>query len=176
MAVTKAKKSEVLNELNDKFGQAKAIFFAQNKGLEVKKITDLRKKLHKEGVEMVVAKKTLMRLAAKNNNLPELSDAMMTGAVSASISKTDVVAPARLLYQFAKDNENLVLLGGIIDGKLVSAAEAKQLATLPSKEVLLAKLVGSMKAPISGFHGTLSGIMRKFVYGLKAVHDKKASA
>ena len=125
---------------------------------------------------MVVAKKTLFRLASKNNNLPELPDEVMDGPVSASFSYDDVIAPARVLYQFSKENENLELLGGIVDGRLVLKTDAKQLATLPSREELLAKLVGSMKAPISGFHGTLSGIMRKFVYGLKAVHDKKASA
>lgn len=176
MAVTKAKKSEVLNELNEKFAKAKAIYFAQNKGLPVKKITDLRKKLYKDGVEMMVAKKTLIRLSAKNNNLPEIPDSMMEGAVSASFTYSDVVAPARLLYQFSKTNENLQLLGAIVDGKLMSKAEVNQLATLPSREVLLAKLVGSMKSPISGLHGVLSGVMRKFVYSLKAVHDKKASA
>lgn len=175
MPVSKATKSEVLAQLDEKFSKAKAVYFSQNKGLPVKKVSLLRKKLFKEGVEMMVAKKTLIRLSAKNHNFPELPDDSMEGAVAAVFSYDDVVAPARLLYEFSKENENLQLLGGVVDGRLVSRAEAKQLATLPSREVLLAKLVGSMKSPISGLHATLSGIMRKFVYGLKAVQDKKAS-
>ncbi len=127
-------------------------------------------------MDVVVAKKTLIRLSIKNHQLPDPSAEAMEGAVAAVFSYGDVVAPARLLHEFSKENENLQLLGGIVDGKFLSKVEAKQLALLPSREVLLAKLVGSMKAPISGFHGVLSGVMRKFVYGLKAVHDKKASA
>ncbi len=174
MPVTKQQKAEILKELNDKFGKAKAIYFSKNKGLPVKKVGDLRKKLFKEGVELMVAKKTLFRLASKNNNLPELPNELMDGPVSAAFGYGDVISPARVLYDFAKENENLELLGGLVEGRLLSKAEAKHLATLPSREVLLAKLVGSMKSPISGFHGVLAGVLRKFVYGLKAVHDKKA--
>lgn len=175
MAVTKAQKGEILKKLEENFAKAKAIYFAQNKGLEVKKVTALRKKLHKEGVELVVAKKTLMKLAAKKNNLPDLSDEMMEGAVAAAFGFEDLVSPAKVLYDFSKENENLQLLGAILEGKLLSKAEAKQLATLPSKQELLAKLVGSMKSPISGFHGVLSGMLRKVVYAVKAVHDQRAA-
>lgn len=175
MAVTKAQKEEILKKLEDNFAKAKAVYFAQNKGLEVKKVTALRKKLHKEGIDLVVAKKTLMKIAAKKNNLPDLSNEVMEGPVAAAFGYKDVVIPAKLLYEFSKENENLQLLGAVVEGKLLSKAEAKQLATLPSREELLAKLVGSMKAPVSGFHGVLSGVLRKLVYGLKAVHDKKAA-
>lgn len=175
MAVTKAQKEVTLKSLEENFAKAKAVYFAQNKGLQVKKVTDLRKKLHKEGIDLVVAKKTLMKLAAKKNNLPEITDDIMEGAVAAAFSYDDIIAPAKLLHLFSKENENLVLLGGLVEGKLLSKAEAKQLATLPSRQELLAKLVGSMQSPISGFHGVLSGVLRKFVYGLKAVHDKKAA-
>jgi large subunit ribosomal protein L10 len=175
MAVTKAQKDEVLKQLEENFAKAKAVYFAQNKGLQVKKVTDLRKKLYKEGVELVVAKKTLMKLAAKKNNLPELSDEVMDGPIAAAFGFQDMISPAKVLYDFSKENENLQLLGAIVEGKLLNKAEAKQLATLPSRTELLAKLVGSMKSPISGFHGVLAGTLRKFVYGLKAVHDKKAA-
>jgi large subunit ribosomal protein L10 len=175
MAVTKAQKEEILKKLEGNFAKAKAVYFAQNKGLEVKKVTALRKKLHKEGIDLVVAKKTLMKVAAKKNNLPDLSDEIMEGPVAAAFGYNDVVLPAKLLYEFSKENENLQLLGGVVEGKLLNKADAKQLATLPSRTELLAKLVGSMKSPISGFHGVLAGTLRKFVYGLKAVHDKKAA-
>jgi len=175
MAVTKAQKEEVLKRLEENFAKAKAVYFAQNKGLEVKKVTDLRKKLYKEGIELVVAKKTLMKIAAKKNGLPDLTDEMMDGPVAAAFGFGDVIIPAKVLYDFSKENVNLQLIGGVVEGKLLNKAEAKQLATLPSRTELLAKLVGSMKSPISGFHGVLAGTLRKLVYGLKAVHDKKAA-
>lgn len=173
MAVTRAKKESILRELTDKFGKAKAVYFAKNKGLAVKKVSDLRKTLHKDNVEMMVAKKTLMRLAVRQNNLPELPDELMDGPVSATFGYDDVVVPVKLLHAFAKENENLEILGGVVEGRIVSRAEAKQLATLPSREELLAKLVGSMQSPIYGFHGAASGILRKLVYALKAIQEKK---
>ncbi len=79
------------------------------------------------------------------------------------------------MYEFAKDPEaKFEILGGLVDGRYIGKVEAKALATLPSREELLAKLVGSMKSPIAGFHGALSGVLRKFVYGLAAVRDKKS--
>lgn len=176
MPVTKAKKVEVLNELNDKFAKAKAVYFANYRGLTVKKVTDLRKKLHKVNVDYVVAKKTLGRLAMKNNNLPEATKELMDGPIAFVFGYEDVVVPVKALYEFAKDADKLQILGGLVDGKFVSKADAKALAMLPSREVLLAKLVGSMKSPISGLHGTLSGVLRKFVYALSAIKDKKPAA
>jgi|WetSurMetagenome_2_1015567.scaffolds.fasta_scaffold143900_2 large subunit ribosomal protein L10 len=176
MAVTKDKKAEVLKDLNDKFSRAKAVYFSGYRGITVKKMVALRKKLHKEGVDYAVAKKTLYKIAAKNNNYPEIPDDIMEGPVAAAFGYDDVVIPVKVLHEFAKEAEQLVILGGLVDGKLISKAEAKVLAMLPSKEQLLAKLVGSMKAPISGFHGVLAGTIRKLVYALAAVRDKKPAA
>lgn len=176
MPVTKAKKEEVLKELNEKFSKAKAVYFANYRGLTVKKATDLRKKLHKVKVDYVVAKKTLGRIAMKNNNLPEASKEIMDGPIAFVFGYEDVVIPVKTLHEFSKEAEQLQILGGLVDGKFVSKAEAKALAMLPSREALLAKLVGSMKSPISGFHGALSGVLRKFVYALSAIKDKKSAA
>lgn len=175
MPVNKAKKSEVLQDLEEKFSKAKSVYFSKNKGIPVKKMTDLRKKLHKEGIDLVVAKKTLMRIAAKKMNVTEISSEVMDGPVAAAFGYKDEVTAARLLHEFAKDNETLELLGGIVGSQVLGKTEAKQMATLPSREQLLAKLVGTMKSPISGFHGTLSGVLRKFVYAMKAVADKKTA-
>lgn len=175
MAVSKAKKAEVLKELNDKFSRAKAVYFSGYRGIEVKKMTDLRKKMFASGVDYMVAKRTLIKLAAKNNNFGDVPDNIMDGPVAAVFSYDDVIKPAKLLFQFSKEAEKLELLGGYVDGKFITRAEAKVLAMLPSREELLAKLVGSMKSPITGFHGVLSGVMRKFVYALSAVRDKKTA-
>ena len=175
MAVTKAKKVETLKSLNEYFKKAKAIYFANYRGLTVKKATELRKILKKSGIDYVVAKKTLVNIAIKENGLPEVSKEVMDGPVGVAFGYDDVVMPVKLMSDFAKTSENkFEVLGGLVDAKLVSKAQAKELASLPSREVLLAKLVGSMKSPISGLHGTLSGVLRKFVYALNAVKDKKA--
>lgn len=174
MAVTKAKKAESLKKLEAKFAKAKAVYFSDFRGLSVKKMVDLRKKLRKEGVDYMVGKKTLYRLALKNNNLPEAPDEVMQGSVGAAFGYDDVIVPVKILHDFAKEADKLEILGGLLEGRFISKAEAKKLATLPSREQLMAQLVGTMKAPISGFHGALSGVLRKFVYALAAVRDKKA--
>lgn len=176
MAVSKATKEGVLKELNEKFSKAKVVYFSAYRGIPVKKMTDLRKKLKKADADYVIAKKTLFQLAAKNNNFPQIPDEMMGGPIGAAFGYGDVIAPAKALHEFNKVAEQIVLLGGLVDGKYVNKAEAKQLATLPSREVLLARLVGSMKSPISGLHGVLSGVLRKFVYALNAIKDKKGTA
>ena len=176
MAVTKAKKEEQLQELNVLFSKAKAVYFAKNTGLTVKQIGDLRKKLHAEKVDYRVAKKTLMQIAAQKNGLQEIPTELMEGSVGAVFGYGDVIAPVKVLDLFSKEAEKLEILGGLVEGRYVSRAEAKSLAVLPSREELLAKLVGSMKAPISGFHGALAGVLRKFVYALKAVQEKKGTS
>lgn len=174
MAVTKEKKNAVLAKLNDHFGKAKVVYFSSFTGIPVKKVTALRKLLKKANVDFVVAKKTLMQIAAKNNGFPEVPADVMQGPVAAVFGYDDVVIPAKTLHAFTKEAEQIGLLGGLVDKKVVSKAEAKQLATLPSREELLAKLVGSMKAPISGLHATLSGVLRGFVMVMKGAADKKA--
>lgn len=173
MAVTKEKKAEILQELEEKFQNAKAVYFSNYRGLTVKDMTALRKKLRDQKIEYCVAKKTLMKLAVKNKNFPEMPNELMDGPVGAAFGYDDAIAPVKVLYQFAKENDKLELLGGLVDGKYMSKAEIKSLATLPSREELLAKLVGSFKAPVSGFHGVLAGVLRNFVYAMKAVQEKK---
>lgn len=173
MAVSKQKKEVVLKKLDEKFGKAKAVYFADFKGIPLKKMGALRKKLREAGVDYVIAKKTLYKIAIKNNNLPEAPDNIMAGSVGAAFGYDDVVAPVKILSDFAKEVEQLQVLGGMVDGKIMSKADAKALASLPSRQELLAKLVGSLKSPISGFHGVLSGVLRNFVYTLKAIEDKK---
>jgi len=173
MAVTKEKKGEILKNLNEKFSRAKAVYFSGYRGLTVKKMVALRKKLHKSGVDYAVAKKTLYKIAAKNNNLPDMPDDIMEGPVAAAFGYDDIVTPVKLLHEFAKESEQLEILGGMVEGRYINKAEAKVLAMLPSKEQLLAKLVGSLKSPISGFHGILAGVLRKLVYALAAIRDKK---
>lgn len=175
MAVTRAKKEEVLKNLSDKFGKAKAIYFSDYRGLTVKEVGQLRKQLREHGVDYYVAKKTLMYLSAKNANMPEIPKDIMDGPVGAAFGYDDVVVPVKTIHTFAKGAEKLNILGGFVDGKYITKAEAMELAELPSREELLAKLVGSMNSPISGFHGVLHGLLRNFVGTLQAVSEKKGA-
>ncbi len=175
MAVTKAKKEEVLKNLEDKFSKAKSVYFADYRGLTVKNLSDLRRKLRENNVDYVVAKKTLMKISVKNVNLPEIPDYVMEGPVGAAFAYDDEISAVKTLSEFKKQAESLQILGGLVEGKYVSKEEAAQLAALPSREELLAKLVGSMKSPISGFHGVLSGVLRNFVGVVDAYREKKGS-
>lgn len=176
MAITKEKKEEILKGLEEKFGRAKSVYFADYRGLTVKEMGEMRKKLREDGVDYVVAKKTLIKLSVKNSNLPEIPSELMEGPVGAAFGYEDEIAPVKALHLYGKRVEALNILGGLVEGKYVSKAQAIELAKLPSKDELLAKLVGSIKAPISGFHGILSGILRNFVYVINAYKEEKAKA
>ena len=172
MAVTKEKKQVILKDLEERFQKAKSVYFSHYRGLDVKSLENLRKQMREQQIDFKVAKKTLMRIAAKNKGLEDIPEDFMEGPVGATFSYEDELAGAKLLYAFAKSNEALEILGGIIEGRFVSKAEAIELAQLPSRNELIAKLLGSIKSPISGFYSVLSGVMRNFVYVLKEIHDK----
>lgn len=176
MAVTKEKKKELLQDLDDKFGKAQAVYFADYRGLSVKDMGSLRSQLRENGVDFRVAKKTLMQLSLKNSNLPEAPSEVMAGPVGAAFGYEDVIAAVKALHTFSKTNDNLKILGGLVEGKFITQAEALELAQLPSREELLAKLVGSMKAPVSGFYGVTSGMLRGLIQVLKAYGEQKPEA
>jgi len=172
MAVTKAQKAEILKDLVDKFSRSKTVVFAEYKGLTVSNISELRKRLREKGSECKVAKKTLMRLAAKETNFGDLGDDMMEGPVAATFCYEDELSGLQVLFKFSKEHENLRLLGGIVDGKTMNAADIIQLAKLPGRNQLLTMLLGSMNAPISGFVGILGGLLGSFVRVVNAYKDK----
>lgn len=174
MAITKAKKEEVLKKLEEKFSNAKSVYFTDFKGMTVKDLHSLRGKLREQNVEYVVAKKTLIQLAAKNNNLSEIPKDIMQGSVGTVFSYDDEISGIKTIHEFSKKVENIKILGGVLDGKFLDMNEALQLAQLPSRDELLAKLVGSIKAPISGFHGVLHGVIRSFVGTLHAYSNEKS--
>ena len=172
MAVTRQKKEEVLKELVDKFGRSKSVVFADYRGLDVSSISDLRSQLRKQDAEMKVAKKTLIALAAKDS-VGDLDASVMEGPVVATFSYEDELTGIQILYKFSKKNENLKLLGGIVDGKVVGPEVIQKYAKLPSKEELLAKLVGSMASPLSGFVGIGNSLVAGIVRVLSAYKDTK---
>ncbi len=171
MAITKEKKKEILQDLVEKFSKSKTVVFSDYRGLDVSSISDLRGKLRETGSECKVAKKTLIKLAAKEQNLDDLGADIMEGPVAVTFSYEDELSGLKALFKFSKENENLKLLGGIIDGKVVGADEIIQLAKLPSKEELYAKMLGSLNAPISGFVGIMGNLLGGFVRVVNAYKD-----
>lgn len=173
MALTRQQKTEILDELIQKFKDAKSVIFTEYRGLDVKSISDLRNQMRSSGIEYKIAKKTLIKLAAKEIGVEELPDDVMEGPVAVAFSYQDQVIVASLLAKFAKDHEQIRLIGGILDGKVIDAKVVKDLAAIPSKEELYAKLLGSMLSPISGFVGVSNGVVSAFVRVMNAVREKK---
>lgn len=171
MAVTKQQKEEILQQLVDKFGKSKSVVFAEYRGLDVASLSDLRSRLRKEDAEMQVAKKTLMRLAGEKNELT-FDKSIMEGPVAATFSYEDPMSGIKVLFNFSKENENLKLLGGVVDGKVVGPEVIQEYAKLPGREELLAKLIGSMNAPVSGSVGLLNNLIAGFVRVLNAIQEK----
>ena len=148
-------------EIKEKLEKAKAIVIADYQGLTVEEDTQLRKNLRTEGIEYKVYKNTLVTLAAKELGIEGL-DEFLEGPSAIAFSYEDVTAPARILNNFASDHKKLELKAGLIDGEIYDKDKIVQLASIPSKEVLIAKLLGSIKAPLSNL-----------AYLLNAIKDKK---
>lgn len=172
MPKTKNQKEEILKTLKDKLSGSKAVIFSSDKGLNVKTTERLRNELKENGAEYMVAKKTLLKLATKD--LGDSGDLEgLDGSVALTFSYDDEITGARILNKYAKENENLKLSGGILENKLILADTVKRLAELPTKDVLLARLVSSLNSPISGMVGVLSANLRNFVGVLNAIKEKK---
>lgn len=169
---TKAQKKELVKDLAQKIKESKSVVFADFKGVKVKDLTELKKELRKEGISFKVLKKTLINIALKEAGV-EASTKEMEGQVAISTSPKDEVAPAKIISKFSKANENIKILGGVLESKSMTIEEVKSLAMLPSKEELLGKLVGTIQAPISGFANVLAGNIRGLVQVLKGIGESK---
>ena len=159
-------------ELKDLLSSSKGAVLVDYCGLTVAEDTELRSKMREAGVKYMVAKNTFIRIAAKEAGIEGL-DAYLEHNTAVAFSAEDPVAPAKILNDFSKDHKALEIKAGILDGKVIALDEVKALAELPSREELLAKLVGSMQAPISGLVNVLQGTIRNFVYPREAVRQKK---
>ena len=153
-------KEAKLAEIKEKLEKAQAVVLANYQGLSVEQDTELRKTLREAGVEYKVYKNTLVTLAAKELGLEGIVE-YLEGPVSIAFGYEDATAPARVLNNFAKENKKLELKAGIVDGTIYDSEKIKVLAEIPSKEVLIAKLLGSIKSPVSNFAYLLSAIKDK---------------
>lgn len=172
MPITRAEKEAILQELKVKFEESKAAVLADYRGLNVTEATKLRRRLREAGCELKVAKNTLASLAAKQLGLEGL-DPYLEGQIAIAFGK-DPVAPAKVLSEFIRETKKMEIKAGILEGNVIDAKGVKELADLPSREVLLAKVLGGMQAPLYGFASVLQGTLRSFVYALEAVRKQRA--
>mgnify|MGYP001167113431 CR=1 FL=1 len=159
--VIREEKVQAINEIATKLRESQTTVVADYRGLTVAQVTELRKQLREAGVEFQVLKNSLTRLATAKESLSDL-DQYLTGPNALAFSKEDVIAPAKIIAEFAKKNEALEIKGGVIEGKVVDAEQIKALASLPSREGLLSMLLSVLQAP-----------MRNMALAVKAVAEQK---
>lgn len=169
-----SKKVELVAQLKEKVARSKSIIFTEYQGLSVNQINDLRGKVEDSGAEMVVAKNTLLKIALKDEKVggKEL-DEHLKGPTASIFAYEDAIAPLKALVEFAKTAELPTLKAGYVDGVYSKASDLEILSNLPSREELLAQVVGTMKRPISGLVTALGATQRNFVYALSAIAEKK---
>lgn len=171
MGLNLEQKKAVVAEVSAEVSRAQAIVVAEYRGLEVGKMTDLRREARKSGVYLRVLKNTLARRAVEGTPFAGLSQ-HLTGPLVYGISP-DPVATAKVLNEFAKSNEKFVIRAGSMPNAVISAKEVKALASMPSRDELIAKLLGTLQAPVAQFARTLNEVPSRFVRTLAAVRDNK---
>jgi len=165
-------KKAVVAEVGAKVAQAQAIVLAEYRGIEVGDMTKLRAKARESGVYFRVLRNTLARRAVAETPFANLADKMI-GPLAYGMS-SDPVAVAKVMHEYAKANDKFVIRGGAMPNVVMGPKEVAALATLPSRDELLAKLLGTMQAPISQFVRTLNEVPGRFVRTVAAIRDKKA--
>lgn len=173
MPISKQEKEQMLEMLKEKMGSSKLIVLANYRGLNVDAMTKLRRKMRESGSELNVAKNTITKIAARELGYEGI-DPYLEGPTALAFGFDDPVAPAKVLNDFMKEYKKLEIKAGLLDGRLLDVAQITDLASLPSREVLLAKALGGMQAPMYGFAGALQGLIRNLVYVLDAVREQKA--
>jgi large subunit ribosomal protein L10 len=166
-------KEQLVSELRDKIQGATALYYTDFSGLTVKNMTELRRRFRRAGVEYVVIKNTLALRAVNESGLP---GERLKGPTGIVVGK-DPVAAAKVLTDFAKENDaRPAVKGGVLDGRAIDPAQVKQLASLPSREQLLAELGAGFMSPMAAFAGALNGLLYMFVGALDALKTQRESA
>lgn len=174
MSLNRQEKAVVIEEVSAEVAKAQSIVIAEYRGLDVASVTVLRKTARESGVYLRVLKNSLARRAVAGTAFEPLAE-QLTGPLIYGIS-ADPVAAAKVIAGFAKSNDKLVIKAGALPNNLLNQEGVKALATMPSREELLSKLLGTMQAPIAQFVRTLNEVPTKFARGLAAVRDQKAAA
>jgi large subunit ribosomal protein L10 len=164
-------KVAVVDEVRARLSSANAALLTEYRGLGVGELARLRRSLREAGGEYKIYKNTLVRFAVRDLGLEGL-ETLLVGPTAIAFVETDAASVAKALRDFARTNPNLVVKGGLLGAKVLSAADAGALAELPSREQLLAQLAGAIAAPMQTFAGLLQALPRNFAYGLKALIDQ----
>lgn len=173
MSLNLEEKKAVVAEVAAQVAAAQTVVVAEYRGIKVEDLTRLRAQARKEGVYLRVLKNTLVRRAFADTPFAGLTD-QLVGPLAYGMSK-DPVAAAKVMHEFAKTNDKFVVKAGAMPNFLMSAKDVGNLASMPSRDELLSKLLGTMQAPIAQFVRTLNEVPTKFVRGLAAVRDKQAA-
>lgn len=174
MAKTRQEKEEVVSQIVEDFKNMKSAAFSSISGFGMAQADALREKAQENDVKVFVAKKTLLTLAAERAGLDDLKPQEFEGSILTAVSFSDEVSAAKILKDLTKENEEVKLVAGVLEGHAIDADAVNHLAALPGKEELYAKLVGSINAPVSGFVNVLAGNIRGLVTVLGAIKDQKA--
>ncbi len=170
---TKAFKNEKIEYFKKQFEQAKVAIVTDYRGLSVDEITQLRRALQKENSDFTVTKNTLCKIASKGTNF-EAIESLMQGPNAIAFGFGDEVSAAKVVAKFIKENKKGEIIGGVMEGNLLNADEAKKLANMPSREELYAKMLGSINSPASGIVYGVNGVMSALVRAIDAVAKQKA--
>jgi len=172
MAKTREQKDQMIQSLDQKLQNMKSAVFVDYKGMKVKDISTLRRTLREKKVDFNVAKTTLLKIALEKNKIV-IDQELLKKPLAVAFAMEDEVAPAKEISNFAKTNEAIEILAGLLENKEISADEVKRLAALPSREELYAKIVGSIASPLSGLVNVMAGNLRGLVNVLNAYKDTK---
>lgn len=172
MLLTRQEKEQLVRGMTESLKSAKTVIFVNYQGLKVKEIQDLKKNLREQGIGFQITKNTLLKIALKNQSI-EVPAEVLDQPVAAVWGIIDEVVPAKTTVSFAKTAEKLEIVGGIVNGQFADPGLIKQLAALPSREELLAKLVGTLNAPMYRLVNSLQGNLRSLVYILSEYQKTK---
>lgn len=172
--VTRTKKEEQVAQLKHLLSRAQLTIVSDYRGLTVKEMTELRRKLQAAGGEYAVAKNTLVKIALADDPVLAKVESIFKGPTALVIGIDDPVGPTKALMEYLKETKKeLEIRGGIFEGRKIGTKDIEKIATLPGRDEMVAKLMGSMQAPAKGVVMALSGVARNLVYVLEAVRQQK---
>ena len=170
--VQRARKEGIVQDIKEKLGKSQVVILTDYRGLNVAEITDLRRQLREEGIEFKVVKNTLTKIAAGELGYENLKD-HLEGPTAVAFGYHDPVTAAKILAKFAKGNDKLEIKAGLLEGGIIDLEGIRALADLPSREVLLSRVLGVFQSPLTAFASVLQGNIRNLVYVLDAIREQK---
>ena len=171
--MSKESKKNYIEEMKKNFSSNESVMIAQYQGLNVNELDELRKQLREKGILFKVTKNTLTRLASKDAKLVNVDD-FLVGQIGVAYSFDDQVAPAKVIKDFIKDNQDLEVIGIIFEGKRFEGVEFKSISNLPNREDLYSKLLSVFSQPMTNLASTLNGAMSKLAYTLESLKQTKS--